>query len=67
MSTDATISREAIGELATFVGLQLTKEDLDLMEAEMQSIARNMGRLDALNLDGVEPALIHFLPPSRPL
>ena len=59
------LSKEAITELAQLMGLRAEAEDLDRLGAELSSVARNMTRLDARDLDGVEPSLVHFLPPNR--
>ena len=65
MGPKAPLSKEAITELAQLMGLRAEAEDLDRLGAELSSVARNMTRLDALDLDGVEPSLVHFLPPNR--
>jgi len=57
---------QGAAEVARFVGLQVDDDDIERLEAEARSVARNMARLDAIDLDGVEPLLIHFLPPSQP-
>ena len=59
------LSKEARRALAQLMGLRAEAEDLARLGAELSSVARNMTRLDALDLDGVEPSLVHFLPPNR--
>lgn len=66
MTQETSLSKETVAEMARFVGLQVDDDDIERLEAEARSVARNMARLDAIDLDGVEPLLIHFLPPSQP-
>lgn len=66
MTQETPLSKETVAEMARFVGLQVDDDDIERLEAETRSVARNMARLDAIDLDGVEPLLIHFLPPSQP-
>ena len=66
MTQETSLSKEAVAEMARFVGLQVDDGDIERLEGEARSVARNMAKLDAIDLDGVEPLLIHFLPPSQP-
>ena len=66
MTQETPLSKEAVAEMARFVGLHVDDGDIERLEGEARSVARNMAKLDAIDLDGVEPLLIHFLPPSQP-
>ena len=66
MTQETPLSKEALAEMARFVGLQVDDGDIERLEGEARSVARNMAKLDAIDLDGVEPLLINFLPPSQP-
>ena len=64
MADQSPLSKAAIAELAALMGLRFGDDEIERMEAEVRSVARNIAKLDALDLDGVEPALIHFVPPN---
>lgn len=52
------LSREAITEMARFVGLEMTEEQLNKIEPEMEVLARNIETLEAVDLGETEPAIL---------
>ena len=54
-STGPTIARQTVREMARLIGLELTDDQLDQLEPEMESLAKNVERLREIDFWDTEP------------
>ena len=54
-STGPKIARQTVREMARLVGLELTEDQLDRLEPEMESLAKNIERLREIDFGDTEP------------
>ena len=54
---DAQVTRDSVQELARLIGLDLSDEKVDELLPGLRRGADGVSGLDALGLDGVEPAV----------
>ena len=59
------LSREAALEVIRIAGFDVTPEQMARLNVDFDSMARNVARLEEVDVSGVEPAVIFRVPHER--